>query len=562
METGPKLAKARSLDEAKIQHPPCNQFHPQKWRRDTCSECFHRKLDHADHLMETGPKLAKARSLDEAKIQHPPCNQFHPQKWRRDTCSECFHRKLDHAQSLLEDAITKQDPTEVLEIMNIVGYGSFGSVYRCREKESKQIYAVKFLQLNRKQNAMREIVNEINILKSSIECPYIVEYSGCYMKDDVLMMVMEYCHFSVADLLDYNLATGKLKLSENQIAALCAGLIKGLAYLHDKDVTHRDIKPGNILLTDSGVRLADFGISVQLRNETEKMKALAGSPYWCAPEVLTEDSYDKRVDIWSSGIVGIEMAEGRPPLWTIAPFEVIHHIPKNPPPQFSDPQKYSVEFRDFVSKCLKKNPKDRLSPKEFLNHPFILLGSNAQIIENLVKEALPLIDPWKKRILEAKQLEEAKLQKGFRWQSPGSVLTIDTTSFQTHAMQGLRKEASPLQKLVDSSPIGKRREKKVFGAPLEKSLKAIPCAPLQLIDYIQENLLDLENVFSVEPHLEKTRMAEIVEIYEDGKQPKLSSYHALDVPAALKFFIVELPEPVVPTCYFLELMATDSKFST
>jgi len=219
--------------------------------------------------------------LEETKA----CLTFKPQKWRDDTCAECFHPKEHHTKTILEEklgssGLSKEDITTVFELIEIIGTGAYGSVFMAKDQEGG-VFAIKFLELEKsKGNEITSIVNEINILKESLECPYIVEYHGCYMKDEVIMMVMEYCSCSVEDILSF---CPELKFTELQIAAVCASVIKGLAFLHAYGISHRDIKSGNVLMKSTGeVKLADFGVSHKLQHERDKMKTLAGSPYWCS----------------------------------------------------------------------------------------------------------------------------------------------------------------------------------------------------------------------------------------------------------------------------------------
>eukprot|EP01117_Protostelium_nocturnum_P010221 TRINITY_DN3664_c0_g1_i1.p1 TRINITY_DN3664_c0_g1~~TRINITY_DN3664_c0_g1_i1.p1 ORF type:complete len:439 (-),score=110.89 TRINITY_DN3664_c0_g1_i1:52-1368(-) len=349
------------------------------------------------------------------------CSSFNPQKWRANVCSECFFFKEHHAnvQTPLEQALASipasdADPTEVFELIDIIGAGAYGSVFLGRTIGNEELYAIKFMEIGGqgedKTNEVISIVNEINIMKQSTNCPFVVEYHGCYMKDEVIMMVMEYCACSVEDILSF---CPDVQFEEKEIAAVCAAIIKGLSFLHTYGITHRDIKSGNVLLKETGeIRLADFGVSHKITEQQEKMKTLAGSPYWCAPELISADSYNNKVDLWACGIVALEMAESRPPHWDMQPLEVILHIPKSPAPRLKDTKKWSPDFQDFLSKCLQKNPDDRSAAKELLYHPFILQGSSTQILSPLVKKCLPILMPRKKEELKEAQDDDNENYKG------------------------------------------------------------------------------------------------------------------------------------------------------
>jgi len=486
------------------------------------------------------------------------CPKFQPQQWRKDLCSECFHKKLDHAASLLNDHLSDGDPTQIYDIVEMIGSGSYGSVYSCKERGTKKIFALKFLEIKvgkGKGIALGNIVNEINILKESIECPYVVEYNGTFIKDNVLMMVMEYCHFSLADLLEY---CPDVELSEVQIAAISACVIKGLAYLHACDVTHRDIKPGNILLTDDGARLADFGISVQLRHAKDTMSSFAGSPYWCAPEVITQDSYDKKVDVWSTGIVAIEMAEKRPPHWQIDPYQVILHIPKQPPPSFKEPQKWTYDFKDFIDRCLKKDPKERPHAKDFLHHPFVLLGSSSQILSDLVKKCLPIVQFKKRKEMQIKQKNDTMMKNG------AAVLTVHTKTFQADIVKQGVESMKRLTDISNDSPKSPRSGTTIFfKVAVAESLKKQPHHLVdQIIEYITENALDTSGIFAAD-NIKKEKVKEMRDSYESGKTPNFSAYSAHDVVSLFKLYFLELPEPLVPRNIMDKLIEiqkiTDSK---
>eukprot|EP00027_Filamoeba_sp_ATCC50430_P000309 CAMPEP_0168556782 /NCGR_PEP_ID=MMETSP0413-20121227/9067_1 /TAXON_ID=136452 /ORGANISM="Filamoeba nolandi, Strain NC-AS-23-1" /LENGTH=446 /DNA_ID=CAMNT_0008587753 /DNA_START=170 /DNA_END=1510 /DNA_ORIENTATION=+ len=370
--------------------------------------------------------------MSSPSIAERACSLYKESKWRQGTCSECFRPKEDHKKQMFEEKLgqnqlSNEDPTEVFELIDIIGTGAYGSVFLGRDLAKNEVFAIKFLELEEsKGNEISSIVNEINIMKASIECPFIVEYHGCFFKDDTIMLVMEYCSCSVEDVLSY---CPEIKFTETQIAAVCAAIIKGLAFLHAYGISHRDIKSGNVLLKETGeVKLADFGVSHRLTTEKDKMKTLAGSPYWCAPELITADSYDNKVDIWAAAICAIEMAEGQPPHWEMQPLEVILHIPKQPPPRLKEPQKWSKDFNDFIERCLQKNPMERSSAKQLLNHPFILSGSSTQILVPLLQQCLPIILPRKREELDAGNEEDEESEEGGGLK--GTILAVDRNTYR------------------------------------------------------------------------------------------------------------------------------------
>ena len=221
-----------------------------------------------------------------------------------------------------------------------------------------------------------KIMSEIEIL-AKCDSPYIVGYYECFLHEtrssgSEMWIVMEYCSAgSMSDLIEALNASAPMP--EECIRAVCASIVLGLEYLHGvANVCHRDIKCGNVLLTETGhIKLADFGVSAELNNTVNKRKTLTGSPFWMAPEVIKESHYDGRADVWSLGITIIEMAEGTPPHANLNPLRAIFLIPSKPPPTIADPDIWSPEMLDFLGKCLQKAPSQRMDSAQLAKHPFI-----------------------------------------------------------------------------------------------------------------------------------------------------------------------------------------------
>ena len=235
---------------------------------------------------------------------------------------------------------------------------------------------------------LNELIREVEIMKK-LEARYIVQYYGSYIKDDRLWIAMEFAGVgSVADIMKVR----KLPMEEMHIANLLRQVIHGLIYLHDQRLIHRDIKSGNVLLNNDGeAKLADFGVSGQLTDKTQKRTTVIGTPYWMAPEVIQEIGYDTKADIWSLGITALEMAEEEPPYANVHPMRAIFLIPSRDPPALSEPEQWHGDFRDFLHQCLTKSPENRPSAHKLLEHPFIASAHSNKCLAGVIKETMDLI---------------------------------------------------------------------------------------------------------------------------------------------------------------------------
>jgi len=252
---------------------------------------------------------------------------------------------------------------------------------------------------------MTDLIREINILKNC-KSEHIVAYRGSYMKEGEMWIIMEYCDASLSDLMSMCQCT----LNEEQIASVMRLSLFGLEYLHSIRTIHRDIKAGNILLTTNGeCKLADFGVSAELVHTMSKRQTLIGTPYWMAPEVLQQTQYDTKADIWSLAITAIELAESAPPHASIHHLRAIFVIPKSDPPTLKQPQKWSEDFHSFLKVCLVKEPSKRPTATELFQHPFIAKAKGKEVISQLVKECLPVMEQV--RLLDQKQASETGTMK-------------------------------------------------------------------------------------------------------------------------------------------------------
>ncbi|KAK1882747.1 Misshapen-like kinase 1 [Dissostichus eleginoides] len=276
------------------------------------------------------------------------------------------------------DLAALRDPAGIFELVEVVGNGTYGQVYKGRHVKTGQLAAIKVMDVTEEEE--EEIKAEINMLKKYSHHRNIATYYGAFVKksppghDDQLWLVMEFCGAgSVTDLVKN---TKGSSLKEDWIAYICREILRGLSHLHAHKVIHRDIKGQNVLLTENAeVKLVDFGVSAQLDRTVGRRNTFIGTPYWMAPEVIACDenpdsTYDYRSDIWSLGITAIEMAEGAPPLCDMHPMRALFLIPRNPPPKLKS-KKWSKKFLDFIEGCLVKTYNSRPSTEQLLKHSFI-----------------------------------------------------------------------------------------------------------------------------------------------------------------------------------------------
>ncbi|GLU16912.1 hypothetical protein SLE2022_333170 [Rubroshorea leprosula] len=279
-----------------------------------------------------------------------------------------YHQNTKVSSSSIPDSVTREDPSTKYELLHELGKGSYGAVYKARDVKTSELVAIKVISLCEGEEGYEEIHGEIEMLQQCSH-PNVVRYLGSYQGEEYLWIVMEYCGGgSVADLMNVT----EEPLEEYQIAYICREALKGLDYLHSIFKVHRDIKGGNILLTEQGeVKLGDFGVAAQLTRTMSKRNTFIGTPHWMAPEVIQESRYDGKVDVWALGVSAIEMAEGLPPRSAVHPMRVLFMISIEPAPMLEDKEKWSLVFHDFVAKCLTKDPRLRPTASDMLKHKFI-----------------------------------------------------------------------------------------------------------------------------------------------------------------------------------------------
>nr|XP_033494279.1 TRAF2 and NCK interacting kinase b isoform X4 [Epinephelus lanceolatus] len=335
--------------------------------------------------------------VEEASILSPVSTE-------RTMASDSPARSLDEI-----DLSALRDPAGIFELVELVGNGTYGQVYKGRHVKTGQLAAIKVMDVTGDEE--EEIKAEINMLKKYSHHRNIATYYGAFIKknppgmDDQLWLVMEFCGAgSITDLIKN---TKGNSLKEEWIAYVCREILRGLTHLHQHKVIHRDIKGQNVLLTENAeVKLVDFGVSAQLDRTVGRRNTFIGTPYWMAPEVIACDenpdaTYDFKSDLWSLGITAIEMAEGAPPLCDMHPMRALFLIPRNPAPRLKS-KKWSKKFQSFIDSCLVKSHSQRPSTEQLLKHPFIRDLPNERQVRIQLKDH---IDRTKKRRGERDETE-------------------------------------------------------------------------------------------------------------------------------------------------------------
>ncbi|XP_043114330.1 serine/threonine-protein kinase TAO1-A isoform X2 [Puntigrus tetrazona] len=306
----------------------------------------------------------------------------------------------------IADLFFKEDPEKLFSDLREIGHGSFGAVYFARDVRTSEVVAIKKMSYSGKQSneKWQDIIKEVKFLQR-IKHPNSIEYKGCYLREHTAWLVMEYCLGSASDLLEVH----KKPLQEMEIAAITHGALQGLAYLHSHNMIHRDIKAGNILLTEPGqVKLADFGSA----SIASPANSFVGTPYWMAPEVILamdEGQYDGKVDIWSLGITCIELAERKPPLFNMNAMSALYHIAQNESPTLQSSE-WTDYFRNFVDSCLQKLPQDRPNSEELLKHAFVQRERPESVLIDLIqrtKDAVRELDNLQYRKMKKILFQEA-----------------------------------------------------------------------------------------------------------------------------------------------------------
>ncbi|XP_019404646.1 PREDICTED: serine/threonine-protein kinase PAK 5 isoform X2 [Crocodylus porosus] len=305
---------------------------------------------------------------------------YPPPSWVSSSDQQPSRVSHEQFRAALQLVVSPGDPREYLDNFIKIGEGSTGIVCIATEKHTGKQVAVKKMDL-RKQQRRELLFNEVVIMRD-YHHENVVDMYNSYLVGDELWVVMEFLEGgALTDIVTHT------RMNEEQIATVCLSVLKALSYLHNQGVIHRDIKSDSILLTSDGrIKLSDFGFCAQVSKEVPKRKSLVGTPYWMAPEVISRLPYGTEVDIWSLGIMVIEMIDGEPPYFNEPPLQAMRRIRDNLPPRVKDIHKVSSVLRAFLDLMLVREPSQRATAQELLRHPFLKLAGSPSCIVPLMRQ--------------------------------------------------------------------------------------------------------------------------------------------------------------------------------
>ncbi|KAJ3606546.1 hypothetical protein NHX12_026067 [Muraenolepis orangiensis] len=295
--------------------------------------------------------------------------------------------KVTHQQfkEALQMVVSPGDPRTSLENFVKIGEGSTGVVCIARERHTGRRVAVKMMDL-RKQQRRELLFNEVVIMRD-YRHQNVVQMFRSALVEEELWVIMEYLQGGALTNI-----VNETRLNEEQIATVCEAVLQALSYLHSQGVIHRDIKSDSILLAlDGRVKLSDFGFCAQISEDIPRRKSLVGTPYWMAPEVVSKTPYGTEVDVWSLGIMVVEMVDGEPPYFSDTPVAAMKKLRDDPAPTVRNPHKISPILKDFLDCMLTRDTVQRASAAQLLRHPFLLQASSPRCL-------VPLVEQYRKRM--------------------------------------------------------------------------------------------------------------------------------------------------------------------
>ncbi|XP_077949980.1 serine/threonine-protein kinase PAK 6 isoform X2 [Gasterosteus aculeatus] len=321
---------------------------------------------------KTPPPLIETRSSP-----HPSSLSPYPEQLAPDASVKVTHKQFKEALQMVVDP---GDPRNTLENFVKIGEGSTGVVCIARERSSGRQVAVKMMDVRRQQR--RELLfNEVVIMRE-YRHHNVVEMFGSALVEEELWVIMEYLQGGALTHI-----VSKTRLEEEQTATVCHSVLEALSYLHSQGVVHRDIKSDSILLSvDGTIKLSDFGFCAQISREVPKRRSLVGTPYWMAPEVISKTPYGTEVDIWSLGIMVVEMVDGEPPYFSDTPITAMKKLRDEAAPTVKNIHRMSPVLKDFLSCMLTRDTQQRSCATDLLEHPFLLQASSPRCLVPLVEQ--------------------------------------------------------------------------------------------------------------------------------------------------------------------------------
>ncbi|KAM9840128.1 serine/threonine-protein kinase PAK 6b [Aulostomus maculatus] len=337
-------------------------------------------------LLKHGSPLQPRPSPNDSSAPSPLCPASSQQPPEPETAPDGGPLKVSHEQfkAALQMVVDQGDPRTTLENFVKIGEGSTGVVCIARERHIGRQVAVKMMDL-RKQQRRELLFNEVVIMRD-YRHPNVVEMHRSALVEEELWVIMEYLQGGALTNI-----VSETRLNEEQIATVCDGVLRALSYLHSQGVIHRDIKSDSILLTlDGRVKLSDFGFCAQINKDVPKRKSLVGTPYWMAPEVISKQPYGTEVDVWSLGIMVVEMVDGEPPYFSETPITAMRKLRDDPAPGVKN-VRISPVLKDFLGCMLTRDTQQRSSAVDLLEHPFLLQASTPRCL-------VPLVEQHRKRM--------------------------------------------------------------------------------------------------------------------------------------------------------------------
>ncbi|XP_048841948.1 serine/threonine-protein kinase PAK 5 isoform X2 [Brienomyrus brachyistius] len=370
LDTYPRGLLKLPQSHAKPSYPSSFQYPP----------TFHYKPSPYHHPpSQPSPPYTPQGAYSQPCSPYIPPGAYPPPSW--GSASDQPPSRVSHEQfrAALQLVVKPGDPREYLDNFIKIGEGSTGIVCIATEKHSGKQVAVKKMDL-RKQQRRELLFNEVVIMRD-YHHENVVDMYNSYLVGDELWVVMEFLEGgALTDIVTHT------RMNEEQIATVCLSVLKALSYLHTQGVIHRDIKSDSILLTSDGrIKLSDFGFCAQVSKEVPKRKSLVGTPYWMAPEVISRMPYGTEVDIWSLGIMVMEMVDGEPPYFNEPPLQAMRRIRDNLPPRLKESHKVSSVLRAFLDLMLVREPSQRATAQELLHHPFLKLSGPPSCIVPLMR---------------------------------------------------------------------------------------------------------------------------------------------------------------------------------